>query len=175
MTDCQENNHKMIRAPGRVVETAPSVFLAGSIEMGAAEDWQQKVFDHIKDLPIIALNPRRLDWDSSWEQSIENEPFREQVTWELNHLRHSDVKFFYFQPGTISPVTMLEMGTMIDFMIPSENIIVVCPPGFHRKGNIDIFCLTYAIRKFDSLEEGMAALRKRMAELATIKYGKEYK
>lgn len=41
-----------------------SLFLAGSIEMGKAENWQDRItkaFEGIDD--IVILNPRRDDWD----------------------------------------------------------------------------------------------------------------
>jgi hypothetical protein len=57
----------------------PSVFLAGSIEMGQAEDWQTQLERTLADLDIIVLNPRRDEWDSSWVQSFDNPTFREQV------------------------------------------------------------------------------------------------
>jgi hypothetical protein len=43
-----------------------SVFLAGSIEMGKAEDWQKKLEGICDDFGYDVLNPRRDDWDSSW-------------------------------------------------------------------------------------------------------------
>jgi hypothetical protein len=46
-----------------------SVFLAGSIDMGAAEDWQSRVEQGLRDLEIVILNPRREEWDASWVQS----------------------------------------------------------------------------------------------------------
>lgn len=43
-----------------------SVFLAGSIEMGAAEDWQDKLTKLLNHPNIdYILNPRRDDWDST--------------------------------------------------------------------------------------------------------------
>ena len=44
----------------------PSVFLAGSIEMGAAEDWQARLTHALQDLDVLILNPRRDEWDASW-------------------------------------------------------------------------------------------------------------
>lgn len=52
------------------------VFLAGSIEMGAAVDWQADVIARLEAWPdserLVVLNPRRPDWDPSWEQDISN-------------------------------------------------------------------------------------------------------
>ena len=55
------------------------VFLAGSIDMGKAEDWQPFVTERLSDLPISIFNPRRDDWDSTWVQDISNKQFAEQV------------------------------------------------------------------------------------------------
>jgi len=54
-----------------------SFFLAGSIEMGKAIDWQSQVGNKFNDFDIIIWNPRRLYWDSSWKQSIDNPFFKE--------------------------------------------------------------------------------------------------
>lgn len=50
------------------------VFLAGSIEMGAAKEWQQQAIDLFDSMipeeqrsDYLILNPRRPDWDSSWK------------------------------------------------------------------------------------------------------------
>lgn len=65
-----------VKAPNYyLTEPRPWVFLAGSIEMGEAEDWQAQVVKELSDYTI--LNPRRGDWDSSWEQSINNPHFKE--------------------------------------------------------------------------------------------------
>ncbi len=77
------------------------VFLAGSIEMDKAEKWQERVIDLIEDngnWEICIFNPHRKDWNSSWEQKIENKHFKEQVNWELNSIEHSDTILFYYPP-----------------------------------------------------------------------------
>ena len=76
----------------------PIVFLAGSIDMGQAEDWQALVAEKLADRTVILLNPRRDDWDSSWQQSIDNQPFRQQVDWELDGLDLADVILMYLGP-----------------------------------------------------------------------------
>ena len=58
------------------------MFLAGSIEMGVAEDWQTKVSleleQRIRHVTITIINPRREEWDNSWTQSIESPQFYQQ-------------------------------------------------------------------------------------------------
>jgi hypothetical protein len=57
------------------------VFLAGSIEMGKAENWQSKLTNYIESLgkDIVIYNPRRDDWNPCWEQKISNDNFYNQV------------------------------------------------------------------------------------------------
>ena len=136
------------------------IFLAGSIEMGVAEDWQSKVIDLIPDNDlwnICIFNPRRKDWDSSWEQSIDNKQFKQQVNWELNSLDHSDIIFFYFQPGTKSPISLLELGMCAESR--DRKIIVCCPEGYWRKGNIDIICERFDLPVYTSLEEAVLEIK----------------
>ncbi len=127
-----------------------SVFLAGSIEMGIAENWQQKIEKALETTEdICILNPRRDDWDASWKQSIENAQFNEQVNWELDGLEKANMIVFYFSPETKSPVSMLELG----LFARTGKLIVCCPEGFWRKGNIDVVCKKYNIKQVNTLEE----------------------
>lgn len=146
----------VIKAPGKLSVKGPSVFLAGSIEMGKAEDWQTKITNALSDLPCWVLNPRRDDWDSSWEQKKENSQFREQVEWELKAMDQASVIAMYFDPDTKSPISLLELG-----LHAHENtLIVCCPEGFWRKGNVDIVCEKYNIPQVDSIDALIAAVRK---------------
>lgn len=133
------------------------VFLAGSIEMGAAEEWQERIIRELASSNGFILNPRRKDWDPSWKQEIDNAEFSEQVDWELNGLELADVVVFYFDPATKSPVTMLELGLMA---ASDKSIIVCCPEGFWRKGNIDIVCHRHLIPQVSSLNELIASLKR---------------
>lgn len=72
-----------VKAPHPYKKTKHMIFLAGSIEMGKAIDWQTKVTEALKNHDITILNPRRDDWDSSWKPTIDDPKFREQVEWEL--------------------------------------------------------------------------------------------
>ncbi len=126
-----------------------SVFLAGSIEMGAAVDWQSSLIVALSDLDCLVLNPRRPDWDSSWTQSKEHAEFRGQVEWELDGLDRVDVIALYFDPATKSPISLLELGMHLD---GSAELIVYCPPGFWRKGNVDIVCERYGVHVWEDAE-----------------------
>lgn len=149
---------KVIQAPNRVDWEAPiTIFLAGSIEMGVAEDWQNEAIDLFKKLlpkglqsKVQILNPRRDDWDSTWERTYEDPQFSQQVRWELKSLQESDYILMYFDPGTKSPITLLELGLFV-----GKNLIVVCPEGYWRKGNVDIVCETYEIVQKKTLKQAV--------------------
>lgn len=116
------------------------VFLAGSIEMNTAEDWQSKVSEKLMTIDdVTILNPRRKNWDSSWKQDINNIYFNEQVTWELDGIEKADTILFYFDPKTKSPITLMELGIVSASRV-DQNVIVCCPEGFWRKSNVDILC-----------------------------------
>lgn len=133
-----------------------TVFLAGSIEMGAAENWQQKLENILEDIEqeITLFNPRRDDWDSSWVQKQTNPQFNHQVNWELNMLDKSDIIFMYFSPETKSPISLLELGLYAH----NGKMIVCCPDEFWRKGNVDIVCTRYDIPLFNNFDEAVGAL-----------------
>ncbi len=142
---------KVIKPPQKLKINGKSVFLAGSIEMGKAENWQEKVERLLKDSNWTALNPRRDDWDSSWKQGIEHKQFREQVEWELLAQEKADVILMYFDITTKSPISLLELGLFAS----SGKMIVVCPEGFYRKGNVDITCKRYGVKQADTIEEAV--------------------
>ena len=82
-------NKIIFKAPENITvrdRSMGTVFLAGSIEMGKAENWQEKVTKVFNDLGYIVFNPRRDDWDSTWTQEFSNSQFYQQVNWELNSL-----------------------------------------------------------------------------------------
>lgn len=137
------------------------VFLAGSIEMGKAEDWQATLEDMLRDRDWDLYNPRRDDWDPTWEQKADNPPFREQVEWELNALEQANSIVMYLSPGTISPISLLELGLHAH----GEKLIVCCPEGFHRKGNVDILCQRYHITQVESLGQVVPALERQEQKL----------
>jgi len=137
-----------------------SIFLAGSIEMGVAEDWQARAEKELGDLNITIFNPRRDDWDSSWTQEESNPQFNYQVNWEMNKLEKADIIFVYFSPDTKSPITMMELG-----MHCRDEIIVCSPSGFWRRGNIEIVCTRHNIPLYDNFEKAIGALRTKIHQL----------
>jgi hypothetical protein len=131
-----------------------SIFLAGSIEMGVAENWQQKLEKILSDQKVNVFNPRRDDWDSTWNQRESNQEFNYQVNWEINRLFEADVVFMYFAGQTKSPISLLELGLLAE----SGKMIVFCPDEFWRKGNVEVVCSRYNIPIFDDVDEAIGCL-----------------
>ena len=138
-----------IKSPSPYKNNELTVFLGGSIEMGLAEPWQERLVKQFEDTDLYFLNPRRDDWDSSWVQEASNPQFSQQVNWELDALAYSDLVVFYFDPNTKSPITLMELGL---FAI-KDNVIVCCPDGFWRKGNVEIVCQRYGITLVNTFDE----------------------
>ena len=145
---------RIIKPPQEIVVAGKAVFLAGSIEMGTAENWQIKVEELLKDTGWTILNPRRDNWDPSWDQKKENEHFRGQVLWELEAQKRAEKIIMYFDPTTKSPISLLELG----LFAASGRMIVICPDEFWRKGNVDIVCEEWNVKQVNTIEEAVALL-----------------
>ncbi len=131
------------------------VFLAGSIDQGHADDWQAAIAAALGDLDIVMLNPRRDAWDATWRQSIENPEFRDQVTWELDGLERANRIAVWFAPASRAPITLLELG----LHARGGKLVVGCPPGFWRRGNVEVVCERFAIPLVASWDDFVAAVR----------------
>lgn len=152
---------------------SPHLFLAGSIEQGKAQNWQQKAIEfysaqqEIDDLVIV--NPRRETWPTELEQKFENREFNFQVSFELEHLEKADAVVMWLEPGTMSPISLFELGLMTGWtsMGALNKLVIGCPEGFWRKGNVEVVTNRYRIQlvsTFDELlKEGYSVLQRNYA------------
>ena len=148
------------KAPTRGWEAIemPKIFVAGSIEGGKALPWQIEVRNALEGYPVVLLNPRRDEWMTTLEQRMDEPIFREQVEWELNGLDKADHIFMYFDPDTYSPVTLIEFGRHVH----SDKLMIGCPPGFWRRGNLEVTCAWHGRVLHDSFEALMAAFKAKL-------------
>jgi hypothetical protein len=117
-----------------------SIFLAGSIENGKAEDWQEKLSNSLRCFDsIVVLNPRR----KNWNPDLDGKELRKQIVWEQEGIRVSDLVVFYLDPTTKSPISLLELGQCLG---SSKRVIVFCPPTFFRYTNVDVTCARYGVK-----------------------------
>lgn len=148
-----------ILKPPMPLEWSPgerTLFLAGSIEMGSAPPWQAQVEQALADTSVVMLNPRRDEWDASWSQEATDPRFRGQVEWELEAQERADLIAMYFAPATRAPITLLELG----LFARTGRLLVCCPPGYWRKGNVDVVCQRYGVRTVESLDTLVTEVRR---------------
>lgn len=153
--ELQAPNH----LPDAITKLNPvMIFTAGSIEMGKAEPWQDKLVNEFTENDnVVFFNPRRPDWDSSWVQDpTPGTQFHTQVSWELDHIEKANIVVFYFDPKTQSPITLLELGHTLG---QYKNIIVCCPDGYFRKGNVVITCAKHNVEVLNTYEELVTNLK----------------
>ena len=144
-----QQHNLVIKSPNAIPahDTRTKIFLGGSIDMGNAVDWQAQVTEALAQKNVILLNPRRDDWNKNWKPTSNDSNFRQQVEWELAALEAADIIIMHFAPGSQSPVSLLELG----LYARTGKLMVVCPEGYWRKGNVDIVAEKYKIKTFDSL------------------------
>lgn len=136
-------------APFQIQPGLHYAFLAGSIEMGTAPDWQAALISRIENDQLVILNPRRSQWDPQWSEVPGHPMFRQQVEWELEALEQAHSIWLYFAPGTQSPVTLLEMG----LHARAGKLRICCPEGFWRRENVRITAQRYQIPLISTLDE----------------------
>lgn len=147
-----------------------SVFAAGSIEMGAAIQWQPLLANYLCDLPLTLCNPRRGAWDQSITPSAKTAAFRTQVEWELDALTRVSVITFFFDHATMSPVTMCELGLWAH----SEKVVVCCDRRFWKSGNVELVCERYGVPLVDSFAEMVPLVKAKLRTKGMVVEGDEF-
>jgi hypothetical protein len=135
-----------------------SIFLAGSIEMGKAIQWQEHLTNELQDLEVTVCNPRRGQWSTSQVPGERDELFKHQVEWELAALEKVDVITFFFDKNTLSPVTMLELGLWTQ----SGKVVVCCHKDFWKSGNIHHVCKKYNVPYVKDYADLIPLVRQRL-------------
>jgi hypothetical protein len=138
-----------------VHDDATVVFLAGSIDEGRAEKWQDQVVDALAALDVVALNPRREDWNADLRQDIDEPEFVRQVDWELDGIERADVVLFHFSPAGPAPISLLELGKTTGL---GKRIVVSCPEGYWRRGNVQVVCRRAGVPTHASLQDAIDEL-----------------
>jgi ADP-ribose pyrophosphatase len=145
----------------------PAIFLAGSIDEGAAVEWQKQFIAAFDSEAATILNPRRDEWRATVVQSADVPEFREQVEWELAGLERADLIALHLAPESRAPVSLLELG----LYARTGKLIVSCPDGYWRKGNVAMVCQRYGVPLVGSLSELIQTVRQRLAKNAIPQKG----
>lgn len=147
---------KIYNAPEPIIETEGKlIFLAGTIDMGHSVNWQEQATHFFKDNVCTILNPRRADWDRRWDELENKTQFNEQVNWELDAMNRADIILMNFLAASQSPVTLLELG----LQAASGKLLVCCPDGFWRSGNVQIICERYQIPFYKEYKKLLNSIR----------------
>lgn len=145
------------------------IFVAGSIENGKAIEWQKHFKEELEKMrPKYAVglfNPRRDNWDPTWGEDEANPELIKQIEWELDHLEQADLIVMYLQPGTISPISLFELGLFAKEVYRAEKqMIVLCHGGFHRKTNVDVVCDYYDISVAKNMDDLIKKAKQRIKD-----------
>ena len=63
-----------------------------------------------------------------------------------------------FEPDSKSPITLLELGLHAN----DRGLIVRCPKGYWRKGNVDIVCARHRVPVYEDLDQAVAEITVRL-------------
>ncbi len=129
--------------------------------MGTAIDWQTQLKTALADKQVTIYNPRRDQWDATWVQSASEPMFNGQVNWEVDHIDEADIVFFFIDPATKSIVTFGEFYYILGQLKAGKHrdVIIVCPQGYWRRGNLEVMCNRFSLKLHETLEEGIEVLK----------------
>lgn len=160
-----------IKPPDARLPNGNALFLAGTIDSGNSVNWQGKVVRALtKSIPdsarVIIYNPRRAPWPTDANEKT----LHEQINWELDRLT-AEVNniLFYFAPGSKSPISLLELGLVIND--PEIKKWVVCPEGYWRRDNVLVTSERGTnVKIFDTLAKAMPSLIKELSRCGYSQY-----
>ncbi|OHE91366.1 hypothetical protein CORC01_13343 [Colletotrichum orchidophilum] len=159
MSTTPPNNNRVLRPLTRPpTMDEKSVFLAGTT---SKRDWRKDLSGSLSHLPVIIFDPFRPDWDSTWKEDIADERFRSQTEWELEMQERADIIVVYFEPDTEGHISLLELG----LCARSGKVIVACPDGYKKRGNVQVVCSKYGIPLVESYEALYVKLVQRLKEI----------
>jgi hypothetical protein len=131
---------KYVEAPNEVygVEYAfrKKLFLAGGITN--CPDWQSdfvKFFSKEKNADkYVVYNPRRKNFPIEDPNASD-----EQIAWEYDKLKNSDVILFWFSKGSLNPIVLYELGRWGNSdILKRKQIFVGIDPGYERTQDVII-------------------------------------
>ena len=122
-----------------------SIFLAGTIDNGDSENWQEKVIENFKfNANVKFYNPRRKQWDPCPSELIY------QIHWEQEYLDKADLIIMAISDDSKSPISLLELG----LYAKDQKMVVFCNDKFYRYMNVKLTCEKYNIPLYkNSIEE----------------------
>ncbi len=132
---------KVITVPENIDVPGFRVFLAGAIDMGEADYWQEDVIFELQDYDgLVLINPRR---DQFTEDTLD-----EQILWELDALHAVDQILMWFPKNAKAPVSFFESGLFMS----SGKLSIGAELGFYRRRNLELTCKYYGVPLWQTLD-----------------------
>ena len=75
-------------------------------------------------------------------------------------LEATDVIAMYMDPDKPAPVSLLELG----LFARSGKMIVACPAGFYKRGNVQVVCQRFGVELVNSLEGLVEGVLRRLGD-----------
>lgn len=106
-----------------------NIFVGGSIT--GVRDWQKEFCEEVRTSidsnphykwTVNLINPRREHYDGSEDTS------RRQIAWEYKYLKLCDIRAFWFEPETLGPITLFEVGKWLH-----TSPLIGCHESYKRK------------------------------------------
>jgi hypothetical protein len=143
----------VITAPASVEKPGFRVFLAGAIDMGMAEAWQEKVIAMLQGVhDLVLINPRRAEFTP--------DTLDEQIDWELDGLEKADLILMWLPSESKAPISLFEAG----LYWKSGKLRIGAGPGFYRRRNLEITARRYGVRLYDDLHILVQSLRRQIED-----------
>jgi len=79
----------------------------------------------------------------------------------LDHLEKADVTVLFFQEGTMSPISLLELVMHAQ----SWKLLVCCPEGYWRRGNVQVACHRSGVSLVGTKEELNQLMKEKVKEI----------
>lgn len=121
-----------------------SIYLAGSVD---GENWRSFLDKELSNMNYIVFNPL-IDKKEDYVESLTNPQFCQQKLWESTCMAKSDYIVFYFNPNTKASISLLELG----LWVREKPMVVCCPEGYWKKGDVDYVCQSFDIPQVEGLE-----------------------
>ena len=134
---------------------AIKLYITGSISLDKSENWIMVFIEglkkyFLKDKNLFIFHPIRKDWNPEWGENEYDSEFRKQFVWELEAQGLADIVVMHFEHDALAPITLMEFGLNVG---KDSRLIVHCPKGFWKKGNIDIICIRNEIKQAETLDD----------------------
>jgi Nucleoside 2-deoxyribosyltransferase like len=119
---------KVVTAPEEITNCPSScLFLAGGITN--CPDWQTEILEYLTGENLVVFNPRR--------SSFKDEDEEEQINWEFRYLRKASAVLFWFCKETLCPITLFELGSMLN-LEKKKKLFIGCEYNYKRRKDVEI-------------------------------------